>query len=61
MSDDMILTGTECLRVIPRTKPVTELILDEITWLITEAILKPGDWLPLESGLAESFGVGKYC
>jgi hypothetical protein len=31
MSDDVTLTGTEYLRVIPRTKPVPELILDEIT------------------------------
>jgi len=59
MSDDVTLAGTEYLRVIPRTKPVPELILDEITRLITEGILKPGDRLPSESELAERFGVGR--
>jgi GntR family transcriptional repressor for pyruvate dehydrogenase complex len=59
MSDDMTLTAPEYLRTIPRTKPVPELILDEITRLITEGILKPGDRLPSESELAERFGVGR--
>jgi len=59
MSDDMKLTAPEYLRTIPRTKPVPELILDEITRLITEGILKPGDRLPSESELAERFGVGR--
>jgi GntR family transcriptional repressor for pyruvate dehydrogenase complex len=59
MSDDMTLTAPEYLRVIPRTKPVPELILDEITRLITEGILKPGDRLPSESEMAERFGVGR--
>jgi GntR family transcriptional repressor for pyruvate dehydrogenase complex len=59
MSDDVTLTGTEYLRTIPRTKPVPELILDEITRLITEGILKPGDRLPSENELAERFGVGR--
>ena len=59
MSDDIMLTGFEYLRVIPRTQPVPELILDEITRLITEGILKPGDRLPSESELAERFGVGR--
>jgi len=55
----MKLTAPEYLRTIPRTKPVPELILDEITRLITEGILKPGDRLPSESELAERFGVGR--
>ncbi len=55
----MTLTAPEYLRVIPRTKPVPELILDEIHRLITEDILKPGDRLPSESELAERFGVGR--
>jgi GntR family transcriptional repressor for pyruvate dehydrogenase complex len=59
MSDDMKLTAPEYLRTIPRTKPVPELILDEIARLITEGILKPGDRLPSESELAERFGVGR--
>lgn len=59
MSDDTMLTAPEYLRVIPRTKPVPELILNEITRLITEGILKPGDRLPSESELAEKFGVGR--
>jgi GntR family transcriptional repressor for pyruvate dehydrogenase complex len=59
MSDDVTLTGTEYLRVIPRTKPVPELILDEITRWITEGFLKPGDRLPSESEMAERFGVGR--
>jgi len=59
MSDDVTLTAPEYLRVIPRTKPVPELILDEIHRLITESILKPGDRLPSESELAERFGVGR--
>jgi GntR family transcriptional repressor for pyruvate dehydrogenase complex len=59
MSDDMTLTAPEYLHTIPRTKPVPELILDEITRLITEGILKPGDRLPSESELAERFGVGR--
>jgi GntR family transcriptional repressor for pyruvate dehydrogenase complex len=59
MSDDVTLTAPEYLRVIPRTKSVPELILDEITRLITEGILKPGDRLPSESELAERFGVGR--
>ena len=59
MSDDMTVTVPEYLHVIPRTKPVPELILDEITRLITEGILKPGDRLPSESELAERFGVGR--
>jgi GntR family transcriptional repressor for pyruvate dehydrogenase complex len=59
MSDDMKITAPEYLHVIPRTKPVPELILDEIARLITEGILKPGDRLPSESELAERFGVGR--
>ncbi len=59
MSDDVTLTGPEYLRLIPRTKPVPELILDEITRWITEGFLKPGDRLPSESELAERFGVGR--
>jgi len=55
----MMVTAPEYLRTIPRTKPVPELILDEITRLITEGILKPGDRLPSESELAERFGVGR--
>ena len=55
----MALTAPEYLRTIPRTKPVPELILDEITRLITEGILKPGDRLPSENELAERFGVGR--
>jgi len=50
---------SENLRTIPRTKSVPEQILDEITRLITEGVLKPGDRLPSESELAESFGVGR--
>jgi len=49
----------ENLRVIPRTRSVPEQILDEITRLVTEGVLKPGDRLPSESELAESFGVGR--
>lgn len=49
----------ESLRVIPRTRSVPEQILDEITRLVTEGVLKPGDRLPSESELAESFGVGR--
>jgi len=49
----------EYLRVIPRTKPVPELILDEIQRLITAGILRTGDRLPSESELAERFGVGR--
>jgi GntR family transcriptional repressor for pyruvate dehydrogenase complex len=59
MSDDVTLTVPEYLRVIPRTKPVPELILDEIHRLITVGILKTGDRLPSESELAERFGVGR--
>jgi len=55
----MALAAPEYLRTIPRTKPVPELILDEITRLITEGILKPGDRLPSENELAERFGVGR--
>ena len=59
MSDDVTLTAPEYLRVIPRTKPVPELILDEIHRLIIEGVLKTGDRLPSESELAERFGVGR--
>jgi hypothetical protein len=59
MSDDVTLTVPEYLRVIPRTKPVPELILDEIQRLIAAGILKTGDRLPSESELAERFGVGR--
>jgi len=55
----MALMAPEYLRVIPRTKPVPELILDEIHRLTTAGILKPGDRLPSESELAVSFGVGR--
>ena len=59
MSDDVTLAVPEYLRVIPRTKPVPELILDEIRRLASAGILKSGDRLPSESELAESFGVGR--
>jgi GntR family transcriptional repressor for pyruvate dehydrogenase complex len=49
----------QSLRVIPRTRSVPEQILDEITRLVTEGVLKPGDRLPSEIELAESFGVGR--
>lgn len=58
MSDDVTLTVPGYRRVIPRTKPVPELILDEIQLLITAGILKTGDRLPSESELAQRFGVG---
>ncbi len=47
------------LRTIPRTKSVPERVLDEITRLVMDGVLKPGDRLPSESELAESFGVGR--
>ncbi len=50
---------TQNLRIIPRTRSVPEQILDEITRLVTEGVLKPGDRLPSEIELAESFGVGR--
>ena len=59
MSDEMTLTAPEYLRTIPRAKPVPELILDEIHRLTMAGILKPGDRLPSESELADSFGVGR--
>jgi len=59
MSDVMMGEIAENLRAIPRTGSVPEQILDEITRLVTEGILKPGDRLPSESELAESFGVGR--
>jgi len=51
-----MLTAPEYLRAISPTKPVPELILDEITRLMAEGILRPGDRLPSENELAERFG-----
>ena len=59
MSDVTMSAIYENLRAVSRTKSVPEQILDEITRLVTEGMLKPGDRLPSESELAEKFGVGR--
>ena len=53
MSDVMIGAIYEDLCAVSHTKSVPEQSLDEITRLVTEGMLKPGDRLPSESELAK--------
>lgn len=40
-------------------KRPSDLIIEQISWLITSGVLKPGQKLPSERGLAEKFEVGR--